>query len=367
MKGFQYSPSSIEVYTSAIQNNSKCYIDNVDTTFSNLELSEKLKIPITINDKEYSNSYVSSPYTALIPYCKEELQKVDSRILKSLISLLIFSFDAVLRGAKINQVVQLNNWMLSTNLFPKSLTKDDILKSKELMLELKPEHLLMYRSLNHHNNLELIDSFERSGFSMLPTRQVYIFDKSVNDYSKSHNYKIDKKLIEKTNYRYVYGDAITKDDYPRIVELYNMLYIKKYSNHNPKFTTKYIELIAKHPNFELGGFRNEDGILDAVGGRFEMDGIVTLPIVGYDTSKSQKLGLYRLVMISTLIYAESNDLVFNASSGASGFKRLRGAVPFIEFAAINYSHLPFYRRALWKLLTVILDRVFIPIMKRYEL
>ncbi|MEM9102632.1 MAG: hypothetical protein AAGB12_09945 [Pseudomonadota bacterium] len=367
IRSFRYSPQSIESYTSDIRKDSACYIENVDTIFSNLQVSNELSIPVTINNQEYKNSYVNSPYTALIPYCKQELKKVDSQLLRLIISTLIFSFDNILKSAKINKVVQLNNWMLSTNLFPDVLNKAHILKARDLMLDSNPKHVLMFRSLNYHNHAELIEWFQACGFCMLPMRQVYLFDKDIRDFSKTHNYKMDKKLIGNTSYKLVQENDITKKDYPRIIELYNMLYINKYSQHNPKFTTQFIELIAKHPNFMLEGFRNNSGTLDAVGGRFEMDGIVTLPIVGYDTSKHKKFALYRLVMMSTLLYAETHHLVFNASSGASHFKRLRGAVPFIEYAAVHYKNLPFYRKMLWKFLNITLTRIFIPIMKKYEL
>ncbi|WP_413662113.1 hypothetical protein ACG1BZ_12615 [Microbulbifer sp. CNSA002] len=366
-RSFPYTVDSAVLFVNAIKESPNRYIGNVDCTLDKLPLSDNLVLPFTKNEKEYGNSYICSPYTALVPYCKEELKKVDSYFLQVFISVLLVLVDGLLKLGRVNKVMQVNNWLLSTNLFPDTFSESDISQSINSSSSLQSEYLIMYRSLNDHSNSFLIGAFGRCGFDMLPTRQVYIFDKSLNDYSKHHNYKIDRKLLRETNYKFVSDVDILEEDYPRIVQLYNMLYIDKYSIHNPKFTVNFIALIMRHPNFKLEAFRNEDGVLDAVGGRFEMDGIVTLPIVGYDTTKPKELGLYRIVMISTLLYAESNGLVFNASSGASEFKRLRGAVPFIEYAAIYYQDLPLYRRVLWKWLCTVLKKFFIPIMRRFKL
>ncbi len=354
-------------YVDSIKQKSTDYITNVKAQLLTLTTSKPITLPVTINEDGYGNSYVCSPYTAFIPYCREECKKLNSYTLQALIKILILILDPILKVLKINRVYQANNWLLSTNLFPRQFNKNDILINKRGAIKKHPKHLIMYRSLNYHTNPSLIKAFLSLNFHLLPSRQVYIFDKSVNDYTQHHNYKLDKKLLAETTYKLVSQDQIMPSDLPRIAELYHLLYIDKYSKHNPMFTEKYFQLILSHPNFKLEAFRNSKGIIDAVGGRFEMDGIVTLPIVGYDTSKPQKLGLYRLVMISTLLYAEKNNLIFNASSGAANFKSLRGAKPFIEYSVIFFEHLSFPRRMLWLFLTRSLKRAFIPIMQKYKL
>ncbi len=361
------SHSAVDLYVSSFEERASNNVRNVECVVGKVELSKTVALPTTLNSTEYENSYVCSPYTALIPYCKEELSKVDSVVVQKCVSCLLFIFDVVLKGFKINKVYQLNNWLLSTNLYPRGLTQGEIQLSVDMAREWNPDHILMYRSLNSHTNKSLLTYFSNIGFCLIPTRQVYIFDKSITDYSKKHNYKIDKKLLNKTKYKHVSESDIRESDIPRIIELYNALYIEKYSVHNPQFTTSFIEMVISHPNFYIEGFRSDDGVLDAVGGRFELDGVVTLPIVGYDTAKDPSLGLYRLVMMSALVYAEENNLVFNASSGASGFKSLRGAVPFIEYSAIYLNHLPFNRRLIWRWLKSILEYSFVPILKRYKL
>jgi len=354
-------------YASIFFNNSSEIILNVDSKVESLPISDDIELPMTINYSEYENSYVCSPYTALIPYCIEELEKLDNKYFKYLLNKLIPLFDSILKSAKINQVVHVNNWLLSTNLYPRRHEIPSIPELTDSLISKYSDHAIIFRSLNEVTNQKLIHKFKDSDYILASTRQVYIFDKALSDYSERHNYKIDKKLLETTAYQKVTESEIIPSDYTRIIELYNMLYINKYSQHNPKFTIKYLERIIEHPNFELEGFRGGDGVLDAVGGRFTIDGVTTLPIVGYDTTKSQKLGLYRLVLISSILYAEEYDYIFNASSGASGYKTLRGAQPYIEYSAIYIKHLPLRTRIVWRLLNLILDYVFVPIMKKYKL
>ena len=346
---------------------SESMICNIKTKTKICTIDNKLHLPLTINKEEYANSYVCSIYTALIPYCTQELHKLNNPLLRTVINRLITFFDSILKKNQINKLIQINNWMLSTNLHYEELQNLNYKKFFFFLSQSFPEHSFMVRSLNSHQNSHLINSLKINDCLMIPTRQVYIFDKKLKDYSLSHNYKIDKKLLKTTGYNYVAQHEIKRSDYSRIIELYNMLYIKKYSEHNPQFTSQYIEMIINHPYFYIEGFRNHHGILDAVGGRFTIEKTTTLPIVGYDTNKPKKLGLYRLVLISTILYAEKNGLIFNASSGASSFKKLRGAVPFIEYAAVYSDHLSKKRKRIWSYLKFILDKVFIPIMRKYQL
>ena len=90
----------------------------------------------------------------------------------------------------------------------------------------------MFRSLNEYSNKILIDCMRQSGYLMLPSRQIYIYDQALNLFQKKHNYEIDCKLLEKTPLKYVAQGSIEEKDIKRIVKLYHVLYIEKYSIHN---------------------------------------------------------------------------------------------------------------------------------------
>jgi hypothetical protein len=268
--------------------------------------------------------------------------------------------------ARINKVVSLNNWLLSTNLY-QDWDGKSIQDMTAFLVKKFPEHIIMSRSLNEQANPELLKQYKQNGYDFVPSRQVYLFDKKNGDYSKKNNTKWDFKLLEDTEYSIVSHDDIIPEDYPRITELYNKLYLEKYSYHNPQFTAECIRLWHKHKLIIMQGLRNSDGTLDGIAGCFERGGITTAPLVGYDTSLPQSLGLYRMLIALVIKRAHTHNMVLNASSGASEFKRLRGAVPEIEYSVIYTKHLSLYRRGVWKILTWILINIGIPLMKKYKL
>ncbi len=70
-------------------------------------------LPLTVNDTEYGNAWVCSPYTAYALYSKEEMHLLESRVLRRGLAGLADGMGGVLKAARINRMVQVNNWMLS--------------------------------------------------------------------------------------------------------------------------------------------------------------------------------------------------------------------------------------------------------------
>jgi hypothetical protein len=95
--------------------------------------------------------------------------------------------------------------------------------------------------------------------------------------------------------------------------------------------------------------------------------VITAPLMGYDTSLPQRLGLYRLLMAAVLKYAMETGRRVNLSAGAAQFKRLRGGVPAIEYSAVLADHLPRERQRAVRALRWLTTRIGVPIMTRFEL
>lgn len=348
-----------------IKEDSQKIIANVKTKAALLDTGENL-FPVTINFEEYENSYVCSPYTACVSYAKEEMGKLNNKLLEMLLSGIVNALSLFLKKATINKVISVNNWLLSTNLYSQ-WNERNIPELKNFLIQNFRDHAIMFRSLNRHSNSDLLDEFNDSGFILVPSRQVYIFDKRLHNYLDRHNTQIDLKLINKTAYKIVDHHDITEDDYTRIVELYNFLYLEKYSYHNPQFTRTCITNWHRGNLLYMKGLRNTDGILDGIIGCFEKDGITSAPLVGYDTNISTNIGLYRMLIALILQRAVENDLVLNLSSGAANFKRLRGGIPFIEYSAVYIRHLPIGKRIIWHVTNFLLTNVGVPLMKAFKL
>ena len=100
---------------------------------------------------------------------------------------------------------------------------------------------------------------------------------------------------------------------------------------------------------------------------FEADDTMTAPIVGYETSLPQALGLYRRLMALAARRARAGRLLLNMSAGAAAFKRNRGGVAAIEYSAVFTRHLPLRHRVAAWLVRVLLDTIGLPLLRRFEL
>jgi len=104
-------------------------------------------------------------------------------------------------------------------------------------------------------------------------------------------------------------------------------------------------------------------VLDAVVGCLVRGGVLTTPVVGYETARPQACGLYRLASVLFAQIAARRGLRLNGSAGAAEFKRNRGARAQTEYTAIWPHHLPAPRRALVAGLQGILDKLAVPLMR----
>lgn len=340
-------------------------ISNVDTHFVTLKCQSKY-MPMTINDAQYTNSYVVSPYTAFILYAREELVKINNVFIQKALSILLTSLGCLFKLAKVNKIIFINNYLLSTNLHlnidPKNIEHITTYLKKHYK-----DHVFAFRSLNYPHNSTFINEFIKNQYHLMVSRQIYIFDHRNNPYFKKHNVIIDNKLLLKNDYRICSSSEIHSKDYKRIAELYSMLYLDKYSHHNPKFTEAFIKASHDKKLLTIFGLRNQCGILDGVIGFFTLENITTAPLVGYDTSLPQSIGLYRRLMAIAFKFSQDNNYCLNLSSGASQFKRLRGGIPHLEYTAIYYAHLPWLRRLFWKFVSILTNLIGRAILVRYKL
>jgi hypothetical protein len=273
-------------------------------------------------------------------------------------------------AARIDRLVQVNNWLLSTNLYPCAWDGLDLGEVKRFMVDSFPDHAIAFRSLNRFSNGVLIDRLKSMGFVAIPSRQVYIFDARDGDKSnflRRHNTRIDAKLLQNTSYDSVDGDALSPNDYSRLEHLYNQLYLEKYSPLNPQFKAEWLRCGQADGWLQLRILRTAENRIDGVVGWFSNEKVLTAPIVGYDTSLPQSQGLYRLLTQMCLQESVRRRCVLNFSSGASLFKRLRGGQPEIEYSMVFVDHLNARRVRAWRLLGRVLHSVGIPIMKTFKL
>lgn len=343
----------------------ECLVKNMSTHWAVLRIDDT-EMPTTINDAQYDNSYVCSPYTGCILYPESEVKKLDHAALRWFILAIVRTLGPLLRAAQINRVVCVNNWLLSTNLYS-NFDVTQIPEVTRTITKCFPKHAIAFRSLNETTNRPLLEQLRSDGYLLAPSRQVYFFDGKSGDYLHKQDNRRDAKLFATTTYQIVQHEQLQPEDAKRIEQLYRWLYIDKYSEHNPQFSAEMIEQCRLRGLLRLWALRTDDGRLDGVVGTFTRDGVMTAPVVGYDTSLPQHLGLYRMLMSIVLQEAAKAKLTLNLSSGASHFKRIRGGVASLEYTAVYCRHLPFVRRLAWQTLATLTQKVAAPILRKYEL
>jgi hypothetical protein len=340
------------------------FIDGLQTEMMVIQLGD-LVFPVTINDQEYQNSYVCSPYNHYITYAKEELKNLKSPILEGILEQVLNLVGRFLKAGKINRVIIVNNWLISTNLYP-MVSEGQILEIVSFLQKRFPGHSILFRSLSPFKNLHLPNIFTRAGGKLLMSRQVYFLDPNNSRVWTNKSYKRDLSHYKKSIPEMGGPESISKEDYSRIVQLYRLLYIDKYSVHNPLFNAHLVELAHQKQILELKVFR-EGGVIQGVLGFFIRHGQMTTPLFGYDTTLPLDRGLYRVLSTHLVHEAKARNLFLHQSSGAAEFKRSRGAVAELEFTAIFDSHLPFYRRWTWNFLRALINGVGSKLLERYEL
>ena len=348
-----------------------CAIGNVATRLRLLDTGDHL-MPVSVNEggERADNSYVVSPLTTYTGYAAYEIGQLGRPWLVAPLRRLVRGVSGWLEQARIDRIVQVNNWLLSTNLYPFSWDGADLPAITRLLVNAYPDHAIGFRSLNWHSNAGLITQMEALGYLAIPSRQVYLFDGCSGSgaaYLRRRDSRRDTRLLARTGYVQVQGEALADADYLRLENLYNLLYLEKYCPLNPHFSADWLRAGQRDGWLKLTALRSPEGRIDAVLGWVANEHILTTPVFGYDTALPQKLGLYRLISQISLAEAARRRGLLNMSAGAADFKRMRGGQPEIEYSLVLVNHLPRERQRAWRVLGRILHAVGVPIMRKLKL
>lgn len=343
-----------------IKNGVRHYIDNIDTEMKVLRIDD-LVLPITVNESQYENSYVCSPYGHYVIYTFEFLSNLKSRVLGGALKILIKSLGKVLRWGNINRVVIVNNWMFSTNLYPQ-ITQEQIQQIKKFLENRFPSHAILFRSVHTFKDNGLYQSLKRNKFNLIASRQVYLLNTHDEAVFQTRIFKSDLKLLRECDSEVISHRQLSLDDVPKISAFYNSIYLDKHSKQNPQLNSNFIKLALENQVLHLKALRKE-GSISAVVGYFCRNGTMTSPFLGYDTSLPQNNKLYRLASTLLTLEAKERKLLLHLSSGAHFYKKIRRAEGNIEYMAVYHKHLPFVRRFPWYVLQGIINSIGIPFMK----
>lgn len=338
------------------------YIENVKTDLRVLVWDE-LILPVTINEAEYENAYVCSPFSYFVSYAKESLEFLKGKKVYAAFHALLTGMGKILQRYQVNKVVVVNNWLCSTNLYP-SLDERQVNEITQFLLNQFPEHAIVFRSIDSDTNPGCFKILPRWGFNYIASRQIFYINPRQSTLFESRLFKSDLKLLTQSGYEVVDGDQIAVQDLPRICALYYGLYIEKYSALNPKFNADFLELVLSKKLMHFKVLK-KDGRIDGVAGFFQRNGMMVCPFFGYDRTLPKELALYRILSTVLMLEAHQRQLLFHQSAGASMYKKIRKSHACIEYLAVYYSHLNFKRKLPWRLLKKIYNTLGLMYMTRY--
>ncbi len=322
-------------------------------------------VPVTVNHSESANSWVCSPHTAYVRYSREELRRLAHPLLAVPMGAICGTLGAYLWNAEIDTAVAVNNWTLSTNLYP-PLNSRLLRQWIEEAQQRWPRHAIWFRSLNNRYTPDWLAELAGLGCELIPSRQVYLYDRIDLSPSAPANLRRDLKLLRGRRHEVIEADSWCPADFERAAVLYEMLYMDKYSRLNPHYGAAFLRAWHAAGLLHLMGSRGESGELEAVVGVFGSGTTLTAPIVGYDTASPPRRGLYRLLMAAVFELAAASGQRINLSAGAAQFKRLRGGIASIEYSAVYVRHLPRYRQRAIRLLSRLATSLGEPLMRHFQ-
>jgi hypothetical protein len=348
-----------------LQGGTQKYIQNLNVDFIILTIDD-LALPITINNSR-DNSYIANIYNYLA-YARDEIKnEINNPLVRWILNVLVTVCGIFFRLGKLEKVVCVNNWLVSTNVVP-NMSTEQIYEITEFFKKRYPSHALVWRSINDYHHTQLQQDFKNLEYSKVTSRLIYLVDPhKYNTFRKSQKKHLasDRKALNTLPYEKV-DRFDSQININRVKDLYNQLYIQKYSKNNPQYSLDYFELARKNQFFKAN-FLIKDGEVQAFGLSYHLNNIISNPLIGYDTSKPKSDKLYRMLTYKLFETAKTGGYFSHRSSGVGNFKKHRGAKEYLEYFMIYYSHLSLKQKIGWRFFELVINKIATPFIQTLDL
>lgn len=349
-----------------ISNGISLYCNNIKCTLYALQ-ADGHTFPVVAAKSNYDNAYVCSPFGHYISYAKEAcLSLTGNRLQKLALKGFLDGVGLLGRLGQMNSAVFVNNWLFSTDLYPKGMNEKLIPNLLPFLCSQFPEQAIIFRSINSKTTPNLSQSLAEQQFKLIPSRQIYITDADNPLIFTSRIIKSDLKLLEKADYEISEPSYLSPAECSLIADLYHSIYIDSHSTLNPQFNHTFMELAHQNSLLSFKILKSKDqGSILGVAGYHERDGIMFCPIFGYNKEHPDHASIYRLLSISLLLEAKKRNSIFHQSSGASFYKTIRKAESCLEYMAVYSKHLSLHQRAFWSGFSILMNKYAPNYMEKY--
>ena len=358
-----------EFYEPLVKNSSRIFVRNSDHQVEILQVGSQL-YPLTIGKKSKKKTcYLFSFIAQYIDYAGEEVLEGDgfNKLQKTMVRFLFPLLRVLGYWLGMEKSVFVNNFFLATNLYE----KDTLLSHPSVSHHLKkhfPNRVIAFRSINESTDSGLLDQLKLHGGLPLACRQLYILDPNNGNFQKKRPVIRDRKLWEKTKgLQWQNVLQFDKKEIDILLTFYGNLYLKKYSELNPDYSSDFLEASMNSKILDFYILKDSVSKMPlAVQAVERTEHVVCTPFIGYDMSQPKNMGLYRLMHLKLMEIAIEEGKIFNMSSGASTFKKQRGGVPYFDYHIIFIDHLPKRLQWFWRKLYSISESMIKPTMKNLE-
>lgn len=353
---------SFSIARRLLQHTAADWVSNVETTFSALIFDHQAYV-LTVNQNEYANAIICSPYTTYVTYPLGELKKFSKLWIKLLVLINSAIMFPLCRLTRFNKIVQINNNLNSLLKHPEEFIS--LLPSiTKAVIKKYPLHALTFFRVNEVLDKTFLKSLTENGYHIFPDRTAHIF--TPGNFMKRSHTKRDMTLLRKTSYQIMLHEALTEEDALRFAELYQFIFINKHAKKNPIYTAYYFANAITHRWHTYVALRNAEGRIDGFISWFDKEGRMICGPLGYDPDVDRKMGLYRQLVALCLKRADEKKIIFNMGGGSTEFKLNRGSTETLEYTAVYYKHLPFYRKIPWKTFQWIFNNMLKKIAKNTQ-
>lgn len=321
------------------------FVRNARTTLHLLRAGEAV-LPVTVDDPGPERSYVVSPWAQYVAYAAEEAARLPKPWQRLGAAGLLAGLKLLLRQERMDRVVQVNNWLVSTNLWPQGM-EPWVAGIAALLRARWPDRAVIFRSIDGTAHPGMPSALGLAGARMIFSRVVTWQDPQSGEVIRNRQLRNDRKKWSKEGWEIRPVGPDSEDGAAAWRGLYAALYLEKYSAWNPDFTERFFREAAVGGFVRMEELRDAAGELRGVWGWWARDGVMTQPVFGYDPAGPWGAKPYAALSLQVLERAGELGFKVNASGGAGHFKQQRGGVAAVEFHAVFDAHLPFRARLPW--------------------
>lgn len=306
-------------------------------------------IPLGVNPGTAATGTCQSPRAFFIRSAAEEIRRGSAPyLLRQTAAAGLEALDLLLHGRHLDRCTMVNHWGLLQPIEPQGELPPPA-QWLPALTQRYPDHaplLLISPEWYPERARELQDA----GFRLIPARVAYRWKPEVwkmASRKKRLELRRDFKLLDNPQLEFLTEkDDLSWVDPNDLHSLFENIYIHKYSEHNPQFTSSFFASLLKERSFHLNLIR-ADGELVGFGGWCQTPRHRHNILLGHRPTEAAPSGLYRpIVGLAFRDCLETGESLY-LSSGAGQFKSLRAAESVVEYFAVYDRHLPASRRVAW--------------------